>query len=189
MGQFIVLLIGESGSGKTTVATELEQRGLKMLRSYTTRPQRYPGEDGHIFVDDGRFDDLTDRVAFTKFDNHRYCATAQQVEECDTWVIDPYGYDVFRSIYKGSKEILPIFLDAKPETRRHRMKERGDNDGAIKQRLAHDKKAFGKFRKDVYKPGSEVLPIYVDDRSVDEICDTIQEYIELLSCVPKERVW
>lgn len=189
MGQHIVLLIGESGSGKTSVAAELEKRGLIMLRSYTTRPPRYDGEGGHIFVTDDEFDALQGRVAFTEFDRYRYCATAQQVEENDVYVIDPAGYNTLRNVYRGNKDILPIFLDAKPETRRQRMQKRGDSDAAVKQRLTHDKKAFGKFRKYVYKPGSEVLPIYVDERSVDEVCNIIQEYVELLSCVPKERAW
>ncbi len=36
----IYLIIGRTGSGKNALATELETRGLRLLRTYTTRPPR-----------------------------------------------------------------------------------------------------------------------------------------------------
>ena len=42
----LILLVGKSGSGKTTIAEYLEKHyGMKMLRSYTTRPMRKPNEN------------------------------------------------------------------------------------------------------------------------------------------------
>ena len=47
----IFLIVGCSGSGKTTITEQLEQKyGLKSIQSYTTRPPRYDGETGHIFI-------------------------------------------------------------------------------------------------------------------------------------------
>ena len=46
----IYVLIGESGSGKDTIAKELSKLGYKQVISYTTRPPRYTGEDTHIFI-------------------------------------------------------------------------------------------------------------------------------------------
>ena len=80
----IYLIVAPSGAGKTTVTELLETNyGFKSIQSYTTRPPRYDGETGHIFVSDKDFDKLTDIVAFTEFAGNRYCATAQQVEEND----------------------------------------------------------------------------------------------------------
>ena len=55
----LYLWVGQSGSGKTTVVNYLEEvYSYKSLQSYTTRPQRYEGETGHIFVTDPEFDEL-----------------------------------------------------------------------------------------------------------------------------------
>ena len=90
----ILLLIGASGSGKSTVARYLcEQYGLRQIDSYTTRPPRYRGESGHIFITDEEFDQLQDFVGYTLYNGHRYGATAQQVEENDIYVIDPAGVE------------------------------------------------------------------------------------------------
>ena len=65
-GNTIYLIVGRSGSGKTTIAEELERKyGLKSIQSYTTRPKRSDNETGHIFVSDEEFDKLTDMVAYT----------------------------------------------------------------------------------------------------------------------------
>ena len=44
MGNCIFLIVGCSGSGKTTITEQLEQKyGLKSIQSYTTRKPRYEG--------------------------------------------------------------------------------------------------------------------------------------------------
>ena len=54
----LLLLVGKSASGKTTLATLLETRlGLRQLQSYTTRAPRFDMESGHTFVSDKEFDE------------------------------------------------------------------------------------------------------------------------------------
>ena len=56
MNNTILLIVGASGTGKTTVANTLSKMfGMKQIQSYTTRPPRYEGEKGHIFVTDEEF--------------------------------------------------------------------------------------------------------------------------------------
>ena len=84
MGNCIFLIVGCSGSGKTTITEQLEQKyGLKSIQSYTTRPKRSEDEKGHIFVSDSEVPPKTDMVAYTEFAGNRYCATAEQVEDND----------------------------------------------------------------------------------------------------------
>ena len=53
MSEPLFLFVGKSASGKTTVANMLEEKhGHVQVQSYTTRPPRYEGEVGHIFVND-----------------------------------------------------------------------------------------------------------------------------------------
>jgi guanylate kinase len=57
----LFLLVGRSASGKSTVANMLEeQHGYKQVSSYTTRPPRYEGEVGHIFVNENEFKNLSE---------------------------------------------------------------------------------------------------------------------------------
>lgn len=140
----MILLIGKSGSGKTTVATELEKsgRGFRSVCSYTTRPPRFQGESGHIFVTDNDYDKLTDIVAYSTFDGYRYCATAKQFEENQIYTVDLHGLQQIKNNYKGRKHIVSVYLDVADQSLFQRMLRRGDSSGAAAQRIEHDKLAF-----------------------------------------------
>ena len=106
----IILLVGRSGSGKSTVADILSrQYGRSILPSYTTRPKRFEKEEGHIFVNNMFYEKVSrsrDIVAYTYFDKHHYWATTQQVDENDIYIIDPDGVAFFRSHYFGPKQVV-----------------------------------------------------------------------------------
>lgn len=126
----IYLIVAPSGAGKTTIANILEkQYGLKSIQSYTTRPMRFKGETGHIFITDEEFDDLKNIVAYTEFAGFRYCATAQQIDENDLYVIDPKGVEYFKNYYTGSKNIKVIFISSGVSARYERMIARAKTDG------------------------------------------------------------
>lgn len=147
---YIILLVGKSGTGKTTLVEKLvKDRGYKTVNSYTTRPQRYPGESGHIFVSDEKFDKLENICAYTEFDGYKYCATQKQVDDADIYVIDPDGVDYFKSQYNGDKEIITVELLAQRPVRYARMRKRGDTFFKTIKRLRNDKKKFGHFNPDV----------------------------------------
>ena len=139
----IIALIGKSGSGKTTITDTLScDYGCKVLKSYTTRPRRHPNDDDHIYVSDEEFDKLTDIVAFTEFSGYRYCATQQQVDESDIYIIDPYGLEQLKSLYKGEKRIVSIYVDVPMEICLERMRNRCDSEELCWERLRHDEQAF-----------------------------------------------
>lgn len=139
----IYLIVGESGSGKTTIVNALEQNGLKSIQSYTTRPPRTRNEKGHIFVTEQQFDTLHNMVGYTEFNGYRYCATADQVEDNDLYVIDPSGVFYFLKNYHGTKGVKAIYIKASRKECMKRMLKRGDSFFKTLQRLHHDKIKFG----------------------------------------------
>ena len=145
----VILLIGESGSGKNTVQDILEQQyGLKPLLSYTTRPKRNKEENTHTFVNDSEFNHIIDTeqiIAFTKYNDYRYCATSQQIEEADVYIIDMKGFYSLKQAAINGKINFPFvtfYLKVPELDRVQRMRIRGDSTKAIKERIEYDKNAF-----------------------------------------------
>lgn len=172
----IYLIVGRSGSGKTTIAEELEKKyGLKSIQSYTTRHKRSDNETGHIFVSDEEFDNLTDMVAYTEFGfpPHRYCATAEQVENHDLYIIDPKGIEYFKEHYKGNKNIKVIYINVSVSTAIDRMRKRGDFQQAL-SRASNDIAAFYD-----YIHGIKTADYTLDnnDITLEEATEKIYKYI------------
>ena len=141
MNNTLYLFVGKSASGKTTVANLLEQKhGLKQVQSYTTRPPRYEGEIGHIFVDDEQFDNLGELVAYTEYNGFRYGTTAEQLDECQIYVVDVPGVETLIERYKTDRKIEILYFSANICTRIKRMCNRGDSDSNIISRLLQDEK-------------------------------------------------
>ena len=183
----IFLIVGCSGSGKTTVVKQLEQKyGLKSIPSYTTRPKRHDNETGHIFVTDEEFDNLTGFIGYTEFAGNRYGAVLDQVETNDLYIIDPKGVEFFRNIYKGHKKIRIIYLHTPAETAFDRMKLRAIADGwsEIKagieadKRTRNDETEFENFTHQL--TDKDLIVINDKDTSLNEMVDYIYQYI--ISC-------
>lgn len=141
MDNTLYLFVGKSASGKTSVANLLEKKyNLKQVNSYTTRPPRYEGEIGHIFVNDTEFDNLGELVAYTEYNGFRYGTTAEQLDQCQIYVVDIPGLNTLIEKYKTNRKIIVLYFSANISTRIHRMIDRGDSDMAIISRLLQDEK-------------------------------------------------
>lgn len=167
----IILLVGESGSGKTTIANKLcEERGLKQVFSYTTRPPRYPDEPGHIFVSEEEFDKLENVVAFTRYNKNLYCATEDQVNNSDIYVIDPAGIRYFKETYHGPKKTVIVRLRVDVKHRMYRMLDRGDNFDDVYKRLKTDDECFAEV--------DECVDYTIDNYDLDVCVNTLWNIIE-----------
>ena len=190
MGNCIFLIVGCSGSGKTTITEQLEQKyGLKSIQSYTTRKPRYDGESGHTFVSDEEFDKLTDIVAYTEFAGNRYCATAEQVEDNDLYIIDPKGVDFFMKAYKGNKTPKIIFISSNLTTRYERMVGRAETKGkshqeAIESSLTRIVNDAGEFYD--YIQGQAWVDYVCKNNSNDKLEDIVDKIFDYISSCESE---
>lgn len=143
MSKVLLVLLGESGTGKTTIANRLKQKyGMKELPSYTTRPKRKEDEEGHTFVSLGEFMLLKNKVAANKYRGNFYCATEEQVNENDIYVCDCEGIKMLRETYKGDKKIIVVRLTCPRDERIKRMEKDRRTSQTILLRDLYDEKAF-----------------------------------------------
>ena len=146
----IYLIVGKSGSGKTSIVEALEKEyGFKSVQSYTTRPKRSENETGHIFVTESEMPPKEKMVAYTKFNGYHYWATSEQVDNADLYVIDPAGIEFFKKNYKGNKKVKIVEIYASPYICQQRMEKRGDSPSQIVERSLNDSVAFKDFEKDI----------------------------------------
>lgn len=171
MNNYIYLIIGESGVGKTSIVNYLcSKYELKSINSYTTRIPRYEGEQGHIFVTKQEFDQLKDICAYVQYNNNEYAATLEQVQESDLYIVDPKGATYFKEYYTGEKIPIYIYLHASSNIRYERMAERGDDEIKIKERLINDIKAFKTLTYDIR--------IETDNKSIKEVGEELYRIIK-----------
>lgn len=164
-----ILLVGASGSGKTTISNYLRDNyQMRPLVSYTTRQPRYEGEDNHIFVSLDEFWDVRDYnelVGWTIYDNNYYCATREQVENSDIYTVDPYGISYFKEHYKGKKNPIVVYLNVSEEVRLQRMDERGDRKEDAEHRVIMDSVDF-------YK-ADELADVIIDNVDIEKTASMI----------------
>ena len=98
----IILITGQSGTGKTTICKTLcDNDKYNFINSYTDRELREKDEWGHIFVEPTYMDLLLERsdiVAQTNIYEKRYCTIRSQFDDnkINVYIVDLYGInDVF----------------------------------------------------------------------------------------------
>lgn len=146
----LVLLVGETGSGKDTVATRLS---YPKIVSYTTRRRRDRESDGveHIFISVEEMDQLEKRddiIAWTKTGDVRYCATMDQLNsDISIYIINPDGVRWLNKHCKNHNiNIIVIGLYSSLIVRQNRCMARGDSLTSFKNRVMAEQNDYNIFR-------------------------------------------
>jgi guanylate kinase len=154
-----LLIVGRTASGKDTLASAVHDRyGLTFVKSYTTRPKRYAGEDTHVFVTpDEAKPLLKDAVAYTKIGEYEYFATKQQVLASDGYIIDPRGVSELCKNMPETRFAI-AYVRAAVTRRREAAMSRGDEeteDAAFVARERSEDAEFTRFEHalDMYADG------------------------------------
>lgn len=149
----IVVLVGKTASGKTTVANELcKHHGYKRIITYTTRPMRkneVQDVDYH-FISDEQFNKMVENNEFTEYKRYNTAhgvwsygsiITLEQEysDDCYVIILTPQG---LRDLSKKVSRYIAFYLNVDFKTQLERLKKRGDEQQQIIKRLKNDAKDF-----------------------------------------------
>lgn len=93
------LLIGRTGSGRNFFQHLLEEKGLKVAKSYTTREKINDNDNTHHFIDTHAVNTYTDRLFETAHDDQIYFYTKEEIENADIIPIDPENVSAICDYY------------------------------------------------------------------------------------------
>lgn len=177
----MIVLVGASGSGKTSVAKELEKRGYKRIVIYTTRPMR-DGEkidvDYH-FVSDDYFDTIAD--SFAEYSTYRgwkygcYISTKDLDNKDSVVILTPKGMRKLKQLYPlYPKDIFTVYLDVDRSSRLIKMIQRGDDIEEAYRRSLSDVGMFDGVEDEV----DLHIPNLKYSLSITGIADMIERYYD-----------
>lgn len=144
LGRNIIVLVGGSGSGKTTIGNELAKHGIPKLVTATTRPMR--ANEGEVEGESYYFTDLNsmaemDVICPTLMKGNRYGLPVFEIEQkLDAYgsvhvVLDkPGAYEMKK---RFPRETFLVYIPTNLERMRSNMERRGDSEADIQKALRH----------------------------------------------------
>ena len=159
----IYLIVGRSGSGKDYIANRLEEKGLRRLVSYTTRPVRSEEDaSSHIFITEEEAATYTDKVARTVINGYEYFATAEQIKNSDIYIIDPNGLDELVSNMPDTIfHIIHVVAASDLERKLHavnRAEDKIKEEEIFNKRNANENEQFSAFEEKVDSESLDHFP-------------------------------
>lgn len=142
----IYLLLGASGTGKTTLGQYLKEWGIPELISHTTRPMRQGESEGnpYYFVSEEEFRTMT-MVETTYYNQHWYGTSTVEVHRvlCGNdnksaySIVDAHGVEQFIRVFGDAVKVIYIWVE--PAEAMKRMGNRGDKEDDIIRRIKQAK--------------------------------------------------
>ena len=171
----IYLILGHSGSGKSTIRDALTSHGLEKIITYTTRKPRASEINGidYNFIDQENFKKMDDDNLFigtTCYVGNYYSTLKEDLEKNNNKdkdciiVVDKEGV---LAIKKEFKNTISIYLKCSKETLRDRMKKRKDNENDIEKRL--------KVLEDLDSYSDYIID---SDRDIDSVFEDVMSLIK-----------
>ena len=180
----MLVLLGESGAGKTTIEDILISKyNMKRAISHTTRPKRENDIDGvnYHFVSEEQMQKLEndgDLVEKIEYNGNIYAYVETECVDDRVVVVIPEGLEQLNA--RKDLNIYSVYVTTPEVVRTERMKSRGDAISLVDERIALDREIF----KDASKMVSAIVNNF--DATSEECADFIYNlYLEYLQPVNK----
>lgn len=186
----LIVISGDGGTGKSTLAYKLVKAGLcKRIKTITTRSQRSPIDNEYVFVSEQEFiekiknEELIEHAWYRSFDerilkyNTLYYGTPKkeiiEAIESDEYYILVITAAGFNKLFKqvGFHNVKSIYLMADEFVCRKRMSERGDHNNIIVERLAEDKQNFNQDYIKLY----DIIYYVSENEEPDRLVKLVQD--------------
>ena len=170
----LFLITGQSGSGKSALATELSAKyGYKLAKSYTTRKPRTPDETAYHFVDPMTFQRFKDMTNVTLYHNNSYGIRISDLLSVDLYIVDPAGIRYMKQHHTNIFDIYVIGVTATAEECASRMRNRGDNPDSVRSRIENDKLTFN--------IPTSTYDIIIHNHDLDDTVELAHNFIERMT--------
>lgn len=126
----MIVLVGESASGKSSIEKELVSMGYNKIITYTTRPMRKEDVDGETyhFITEEQFNSMKKRGMFAEHASYRGWQYGTAKEDCTNdkvVVLTPHG---LRQLKKNKDlDIISFYIKVPRRDRLIKILERGDD--------------------------------------------------------------
>lgn len=174
----MIILIGESGCGKTTILNELEKRGFQKAINHTTRQRRIGEEKNaeYLFVTKEEFEQMwTDGKLLQRaeFNGEYYGISTNSLKDnvACIQIVDSIANVKKRAqeLGLGNMKIISFYIHVPAEERTKRMLARGDSIESIQKRLEIDSEKF--------KNAKEVADFVIENKVLEDAVSEILEKI------------
>lgn len=148
----MIVLLGESASGKSWIEKQLVNCGYEKIVSYTTRPMRAGEVDGfdYHYISEEEFKRLNSENFFSEYTRYNGWSYAIAREDCldnRVVVVEPFG---FRQLLRiPDLNIKSFYIKVSERERAVRMIKRGDNLLEVFRRIFSDQGVFLGIENDV----------------------------------------
>lgn len=169
----MIVLIGESASGKSTIEKELVKRGFNKIISYTTRPIRKDETDGidyHYISKEEFLSKLHSKffAEYTIYNEWYYGIAKNDCKDDSVVVVEPHGFKQLKRM--NEINIISFYIKVDERERLIRMVKRGDNLLEVFRRIFSDQGVFQFIENEVD---------YVIDNN-SNINNSVEKIIELI---------
>lgn len=190
-----IILLGRTGSGKTTIMNEIINKSNDMtrqpltpLKTVTTRPQRNENDTAYHFITKEQADTIQPESKYlrTFIGEHEYFARKEDIDKADIMVLDPSGLNDVMDLYPET----PMFICYVKPTRKlldSELKNRNQTRENYEKRYQDENETFTKFEKDIEHfmeiytnaPEGSIISEYTNDFDIDALKAFSGRYLQV----------